>query len=322
MKPFGASAKGEDVHQISLSGGDLSLNLLTWGAVVQGLHLKGVDHPLTLGSSHLSDYEGTLRYHGSLIGPIANRISNARVRLDGIMYELERNEHGQIHLHSGAQATQLQVWDLIDRADDAVTLGLHLPDGMCGLPGNRDIRVTFKITARATLQMTVTGTTDAKTCMNFANHSYWNLDGSDTWAGHHLRVAADHVLPGTTHDYPTGEIADVTDTPMDFRTGQVVNPETHVFNQNFCVSDKRGPLQDVLWLTGKSGLQMILSTTEPGVQIYDGRVPNRPGRGTYEGLAIEAQCWPDAPNNPNFPSIIVTPDAPYEQITTWRFRTT
>ncbi|MEP4640499.1 MAG: galactose mutarotase, partial [Yoonia sp.] len=102
---FGTSSTGVDVEKVTISAGDLSVSILTWGAIIQDVRLAGVDHSLTLGSDDLADYEGGLRHHGSLIGPIANRISNARVKIDGMMYELERNQDGAIHLHSGAQAT-------------------------------------------------------------------------------------------------------------------------------------------------------------------------------------------------------------------------
>ncbi len=323
MTPFGTTAKGRrEVHKITLSAGDLSVSLLTWGAVLQDVRLRGVDHPLTLGSDLLSDYEGDMRHHGSLIGPIANRISNARIRIDGMMYELERNQDGRIHLHSGAQASHLQVWDVVQATTDSATLRLSLPDGMCGLPGNRLITAHFAVSAPGTLTLTVTGETDARTPMNFANHSYWNLNGSTTFDGHMLQIAADRFLPGNADNYPTGEVADVAGTQMDFRTLRKVAVNTPPFDNNFCVADKRGPLRAVLQLRGTGGITMHMATTEPGVQIYDARDAYRPGRGPYEGLAIEAQGWPDAPNNSGFPSIMVDAGAVYRQITRWSFSRT
>ncbi len=319
MTPFGTTAKGQEVDKITLSAGDLTISLLTWGAVLQDVRLRGVDHALTLGSDNLSDYEGAMRYHGSLIGPIVNRISNARIRIDGMMYELERNQDGRIHLHSGAQASHLRVWDVIETTPDSATLRLSLPDGHCGLPGNRVVTAKYVLSAPGTLTLTITGTTDARTPMNFANHSYWNLDGTTVFDGHQLQVAADRYLPGTDDHYPTGEIVDVTGTDMDFRALRPVSVNAPPFDNNFCVSDARGPLRDVLELRGSSGLTMQMATTEPGVQIYDARDARRPGRDRYEGLAIEAQGWPDAPNNPRFPSIMVDAGETYQQVTQWTF---
>lgn len=318
---FGITKDGQNVHEITLSAGELTVDLLTWGAVVQDVRLAGVDRSLTLGSQKLADYEGDMRHHGALIGPVANRISNARVRLDGMMYELERNQDGRIHLHSGAQATHLQVWDVVQVSPTTATLSINLADGMCGLPGNRKITATFAVSAPATLTMTVTGTTDSTTLMNFANHCYWNLDGSARYDGHTLQIAADQYLPITEYDYPTGEIVDVTGTTMDFRKSRMIAVNDPPFDNNFCLSDSAQPLRDVLTLTGKSGVSMTMGTTATGIQIYDARAAQRPGQDRYEGLAIEAQDWPDAPNNPDFPSIKVTPDRPYTQTTTWRFET-
>ena len=316
---FGIASTGEKVDKITLRAGDMTVAVLTWGAILQDVRLAGVDRSLTLGSDDLADYEGDLRHHGSLIGPIANRISNARIKIDGMMYELERNQDNRIHLHSGAQATHRRNWTLVDHSDTHAMLTCKLADGICGLPGFRDITVTYQVSAPATLTMEVTGTTDAKTPMSFANHSYWNLDGTETWAGHTLQLAADRYLPATEDFYPTGQIVAVEGTEMDFRLPREIRPGKPAFDMNFCLSDRPVPLRDVLTLRGRSGVTLTLGTTAPGVQVYDNRSPARPGRSEFEGLAIEAQHWPDAPNNPGFPSIVVGPEAPYTQTTRWSF---
>ena len=320
MTPFGITKDGQEVQKIMLTAGDLTVALITWGAAVQDVRLAGVDHSLTLGSDLLADYEGDMCHHGALIGPIANRISTAQVRLDGMMYELERNQDGRIHLHSGAQATHLQVWTVVDVTQTAATLALTLPDGMCGLPGNRQVTATYRVSAPAILTLDITGTTDSNTLMNFANHSYWNLDGTRRYDGHTLQIGADHYLPCTPDDYPTGEVANVNDTNMDFRQARRITAGEPAFDNNFCLSDGDQPLRDVLTLTGQNGCEMAVATTQPGLQIYDARAAQRPGKERYEGLAIEAQGWPDAPTYPHFPAIRVTPDAPYRQTTQWRFK--
>ena len=106
---------------------------------------------------------------------------------------------------------------------------------------------------------------------------------------------------------------------MDFRRGRKISQADTLLDHNFCLSGGRQPIRDVLWLTGTSGLKMTIATTEAGIQLYDGRAAMRPGRGTYEGLAIEAQNWPDAPNHAGFPSIELKPGETYAQITEWRF---
>ena len=322
MTHFGTTRKGRTVDAISICAADLTVTILTYGAIVQDVRLKGVDRNLSLGSADLGDYEDTMGYFGAIVGPIANRISNARVRLDGMMYELERNENGQTHLHSGRDGVHCQVWDIAAQSADSVTLQLNMPDGMAGLPGRRNLRVTYQVTAPATLTMTIDCETDTATCMNFASHIYWNLDGASTFEGHTLQIAAEHYLPIDDRVCPTGEICPVDGTDMDFRSPRQMQIGAPALDHNFCLSTKVMPLRDVLWLTGQSGLKMTIATTEPGVQIHDAAGSGRPGKGTYEGVVIEPQRWPDAPNNPRFPSITVRPDKPYHQITSWTFEST
>ncbi len=318
MKHFGTASTGEDVHAITLSDGALRVTLLTWGAIVQDVRLAGVDRSLTLGSDNIADYEGEMRHHGSLIGPIANRISTARVKIDGMMHELERNQDGRIHLHSGARATHRRLWQVAAHSASHAVLTCDLLDGETGLPGNRTIMATFRV-AGDRLSLDITGTTDAKTLMNFANHSYWNFDGTADWSGHRLWVNAPRCLP-TDADYcATGEILDVAGTDLDFRTPRAIAPKSPWLDNNFCLSDTPAPLRDVLTLTGASGVGMTVATDQTGIQVYDGRDAIRPGHANFEGLAIEAQGWPDAPTHRAFPSIEVTPDQPYTQSTTFRF---
>ena len=319
MAYFGTTQSGEDVEKITISSGDLTVSILTLGAVVQDVRLTGVRHRLALGSDELKDYETTMGYFGAIVGPIANRISNARVRLDGMMYELERNENGDTHLHSGSQGVHRKIWQVASQTAESVTLALTLPDGAAGLPGQRDIMVTYQVSALATLTMTINGTTDAATCMNLASHIYWNLDCSKTWEGHHLRIAADHYLPIDDRTCPTGEIATVAGTPMDFRKGQVPQIGAPALDHNFCLAGGKQALRDVLWLTGNAGVAMTMATTEAGVQIHDAATSRRPGKSCYEGLVIEPQAWPDTPNHRGFGSITVTGEQPYTQVTRWQF---
>lgn len=314
MKHFGTRPDGQDVHSLALAAGDISLNVLTHGAILHNLRIKGVDYSLTPGGEALADYLGKFKHHGCLIGPIANRISTARVRIAGMMYELERNQDGRIHLHSGVDGTHRQVWQVVDRAEDQVTLGLDLADGVAGLPGHRIIRVTYRVEAPAMLTMTLSATSYSTTLFNFANHSYWNLDGTNNWSGHRLQINAEHFLPTDADNVPTGEILSVSGTEMDLRTGPVLTPGAPALDHNFCLNNSRGPLREAAILTGSRGLKLTLSTTEPGLQVYDGRTSLSP----YQGIALEAQGWPDAPNNRRFPSIKVGEGDTYTQITRWQ----
>ncbi|EBA13180.1 aldose epimerase family protein [Roseobacter sp. CCS2] len=319
MAHFGKTQNGTNVEKITISAGGLRVSILTFGAIVQDVRLAGVAHGLALGSDRLQDYEDTMGYFGAIVGPIANRISNARVRLDGMMYELERNENGKVHLHSGTEGVHRRVWQVVSQTADSVTLALTLADGDAGLPGHRDVHVTYAVSAPAIFTMTINGTTNATTCMNFASHIYWNLDGTSLWEGHQLQIAAEHYLPVDDRTCPTGEIARVAETDMDFRKARQLQIGAPDLDHNFCLTGGKCGLRDVLWLTGQSGLKMALGTTEAGMQIHDAATSPRPGHSCYEGLVIEPQAWPDTPNHRAFGSITVTADQPYKQVTTWRF---
>ena len=315
---FGQTADGRAVQRITLSKGDLTVALLTWGAVLHSVRLAGVAHDLTLGSDRMEDYQGAMLYHGPVIAPVANRIGHARAKVGGRDVALEANQAGHC-LHSGSTGAQGQVWDVVSVTDDSATLGLSLPDGLGGFPGNRRVEARFSLTGRATLRLELYATTDTETLWNATSHGYWTLDGGADWAGHSLQIAADHFLQTDADARPTGEIVPVAGGPMDFRMPRMPSPGHPALDHCFCLSDGPRPLRDVLILQGASGLRMTVATTEPGVQIYDGRDGKCPSRGLYAAIAIETQGWSDAPSYTAFPPITLRPDAPARQITEWRF---
>lgn len=324
---FGTTRHGETVDRVVLSNGTLSAAILTYGAALQDVRLTGTDYPLTIGSTDLADYEGDMRYTGTLIGPVINRIRNARATIDGTEHRFQTNLNGRHTIHSGSESTQEAVWTIDDLSDTHVDLSLALEDGRGGFPGNRRLTARFKV-QDAALTMTLQVQTDATTMINLANHSYWRLDAGPTYAGHTLTIGADRYLPLTSENLPTGKIADVTGTELDFRKGRALRADaTDRLDVNFCVSEHRVPLRDVATLRAPSGLTMTMATTEPGLQIFDGHILGLPKVSgldgerlqPFAGLAMEAQFWPDATNNPDFPSVLLHPDEPWEQITQWRF---
>jgi aldose 1-epimerase len=319
IRHFGGLADGRAVQAVTLAAGDVTATILTWGAILQDLRLAGVGYGLTLGSESLADYQGQMRYHGALIGPVVNRLTGARAKIAGQDHQFEPAPDETFSLHSGSAGTHLKLWDLGAVNDTSVTLSLNLPDGDGGFPGNRTVTALFSLTPPATLRMQLSVTTDAPTLINFANHSYWNLDGTADWSGHRVQVAADHYLPTTPDFTPTGAIVSVDGLPMDFRQSRSLSPGQPDLDNNFCLSATPQPLRDVLCLTGRSGVTLTVATTETGVQLYDGRNAIRPGRGTFEGIAIEAQAWPDAPNHTGFPTIELAQGDCYQQVTEWRF---
>lgn len=315
---FGTGTDGRRVGVATLRAGALRARILTRGAILQDLRLDGIGHSLTPGSDRIADYDGPMRFHGPLVGPVANRIGGAAATVAGRACRFDANE-GAVTLHSGTTGLHAQVWDVARVAADSLTLTLDLPDGLGGFPGNRRVTAEWRGVPPATLRLTLRMTTDAPTLTNIANHSYWNLDGTPTWAGHALRIAADRWLPVDSAMLPTGQVAEVAGTAMDFRSLRRIAPGDPPLDTCFCLSDRRQPLRDVLWLRGASGVTMTVATTEPGVQVYDGRAAPRPGRAPCEALAIEPQFWPDAPHHPAFPSIVLMPGQDWEQVCEWRF---
>lgn len=316
--PFGITRAGDPVERVDLAVGGFRASVLTYGAILQDVRFGDLSYSLTLGSDRLADYEGPMRWHGALIAPVANRLGAGRARLQGGEIVLERGPAERHLLHSGPAGTHGKLWRIENLAPDRVILAVDLAHGEGGFPGNREVRAEYSVIS-SSLRLRVTARTDRPTIFNAANHSYWNLDGTENWAGHRLCIAADRVLAVTDDVVPTGEMREVAGTEDDFRTERTIVPGDPALDTCFCLSGGRRPMHPFLWLRGQSGLRMEVATTEPGVQIYDGRDAVRPGRSAYEGLAIEPQGWPDAPNHESFPPIELLPGETREQITEWRF---
>ncbi len=328
LYPFGARPDGQAVQRAVISDGTLSAAILTQGAILQDVRLHGVDYGLAIGTDTVGPYLAEMRSCGSLIGPVINRIAGGRAEIGGETFEFERNQDGLHTRHSGAAGTQNKLWEIAEMEDNAVTLELGLPHGEGGFPGNRAVAARFALTSPGTLELRVAVTTDRTTIVNFANHGYWNLDGSETYDGHRLEVAADRRCVMGEGSLVTGEIAPVEDSFFDFRAGKILHPGMDPrIDLNLCLSDRRRKLTEILTLTGASGVRMTMASTEPGVQIYDGAnfrdggALGHEGRrnGPYCGLAIEPQGWPDACNHAEFPSILLEEGSSVEQVTTWSF---
>ncbi|WP_420857424.1 aldose epimerase family protein [Marivivens marinus] len=319
MTLFGHLSDGRAVHEVTLDAHGMQARILTYGAILRDLRPAGFGHSVTLGSDRLRDYETIMDYYGAVIAPVGNRIGGAKARIGGMEHRFEANENGQTTLHSGASGSHRKVWDIVDQSASRVTLQVLLPDGDGGFPGNQILTVRYDLDTKGALALDITATTDEPGLMNVAHHGYWNLDGTDSWDGHRLRIAADHYLPIDDLTLPTGEVADVTGTSFDLRDGPVLQRGAPAIDHNFCTADTDLPIRNVLWLTGANGRQMTLSTTAPGLQVFDGRNTDDQGFAAYAGLAIEPQHWPDAPNNRQFPKITLNPGQTYRQTSQFHF---
>lgn len=329
---FGVTAKGETVERITIHGGGLTANILTWGAVIQDLRLEGYAAPLVLGFENFDDYAIRSPYFGATPGRYANRIANGRFELDGKTYQLECNERGLTHLHGGSDGMGKSNWSIVELENDRVVLEICDADGRAGYPGNVTTRVTYHLQESGTLSVVYESTTDAPTLVNVCQHSYFNLDDSPDILDHELMIAADHYLPVDDKLIPLGEPEAVTNTPFDFRTmGGIRRQDTNdaqvPFDHNFCLSSERVAKRSVaLARSVKSGITMEVRTTEPGVQFYAGvylnvPVPGLEGRkyGAFAGFCLETQVWPDAINQSGFPNAVLRPGEVLRQETDYVF---
>ena len=325
---FGTNRAGETAHRVALSNGRVSIALLTFGAALQDVRLSGLPFSLTVGSPDLAAYESGMAHCGTIVGPVANRIAGAQATIDGTLYHFDRNVMNRHTLHGGNSPVHSKLWTIADLGEDSATFTLNLPHGEGGFPGNRHLAAHYHITG-STLSLQLSASTDAPTLMNLANHSYWNLGPDPTTANHRLTVHAKHYLPAHQQSMlPTGEIADVAGTRFDYRNGRAVRAGAEgLIDTNFCLATTCQPLREIARLTGPAGVTMAMSSTAPGLQIYDGHSLDLPefrdmdGRAprAYAGLALEAQFWPDAPNHADFPPILLRPGDSWRQTTTWEF---
>ena len=311
----------------TIEGHGLRATFTDLGAVLRELRMDGHDAPLQLGLADLDLYPDRSNYMGATAGRVANRVGGARFTLDGTEHRLDANFEGRHTLHGGALGAGKRVWDLRELRADTIVLGLALTDGEMGFPGAMDVEARFVCAPAATLRVDYTARTDAPTLCNFAHHTYWALDDTGGLDAHVLRVEADRYLPVDDGMIPTGEAAPVDGTSFDFRAGRRL-PGEGLLDHNLCLSDARVALREVARLrSDASGVEMRLATTEPGLQVYDGAklrpvAPGIGGRpyGPHAGVALEPQVWPDAPNHPGFPSVVLRPGETYRQTTTFSFQ--
>ncbi len=331
---FGSTPDGDEIREVAIAAGDLSVRVITLGAVIRDVRLAGVGHPLVLGFDRLEDYIAHSPYFGAVVGRSANRIGGGRFSIDEHEYHLPLNEHGRNHLHGGFRGFGQRAWRLVDHTATGVMLAIDSPDGEEGYPGAVTAKVHYVVEAPATLRMEIEATTDLPTLVNLAQHSYFNLDDSPTILDHRVRIFADAYTPTGADDIPTGEIVTVAGSVFDFRTlrpiQQMRGGERVTFDKNFVIDRSRAaaPRPHARLQSPKDGIGIALdiASTEPGVQFYDGHkiavpVPGLGGRsyGASSGCCFEPQVFPDAPNHPGFPTSILRPGETYRQVTKYVF---
>ena len=343
MHPEGLTSEGEAVQRVVLSQQDgLEVSVLTYGATLQAIVPSAGAGPRRSVILGYGSADGYLRaenpYLGATVGRYANRISRGSLVIDGTTHRLTRNE-GEHHLHGGNVGFDKKVWEIRScSCDDApsLALGYHSADGEEGYPGAVDVEVEFTLVHANALRMRYRATTDRTTVINLTNHALFNLagEGSGDVLDHELTIDADHYTPIDKTLIPTGEVASLDGTPLDFRAptkigrriGQAFDQLRFAggYDHNF-VLRRNGDeqLRRAALLTDEgSATSVEIWTSEPGLQLYtgnrfDGTLRGASGAlyGPHAGVTLETQHFPDSPSNPRFPTTVVSPGETYESVT-------
>ena len=309
----------------------LEARILSYGASLCALRLLDIPYSLILGFPDAQDYLIRSGHFGAIAGPVANRIAGGSALLDGRLLSFEKNENNLNTLHGGALGTGRLAWTIVDQTEASVRLTLTLDNGHLGFPGPLRLSCYYHVTDAAELILTLEAETDQKSFCNLASHPYFCLDDTNDFRHHSLQINTSHYLPISNEKIPTGRIESVNNTTFDYRTTRSLSPlisgAEHPIDHCFCWinenSDAPRILRERATLTSShSGIGMTVMSDQPGLQFYTGQgikdgLSGHDGKryAPFSGLCLEAQALPDAPHQPHFPSIEITPDRPYHQQT-------
>lgn len=309
---------------------------------------QGTLADVTLGFRHAGDYAERSPYFGCIVGRVGNRIAGGRFSLDGQTHELARNNSpGGLPccLHGGIKGFDKAVWQAAFSTSGqgpVLRLSHRSPDGDEGFPGNLETNVTYAVTADNTLRIDYEATTDRATPVNLTNHAYFNLagEGSGDVLDHRVTLHASRYTPVNAGMIPTGQLAPVAGTPLDFLQPQAIGERIDApheqlrfglgYDHNFVIDQPAGtagaPVLAARVTDPRSGRVLEVLTTEPGVQFYtgnflDGSLTGKSGKiyGRRHGFCLETQHFPDSPNQPAFPSVILRPGTVWRSTTLFRF---
>ena len=348
--PFGVLPDGGKVSLYTLTNSSgAEVRIINYGAIVVSLKVPdraGKLRDVVLGYDDLAGYVQDKAFLGAIVGRYANRIAAGRFTLDGKTYQLDLN-NGLHHLHGGAQGFYKKLWKaekVAGKGGPGVKLTYVSKDGEGGYPGQVTLTVTYTLTADNALRIDYLGTTDKPTLLNPTHHSYFNLSGDPTQTilDETLTIDADQTTAVGAGLIPTGKLADVAGTPLDFRQPTRIGARIDAGDEQLVL----GKGYDHNWVLrrnqhgggvnkaaevfdARSGIVMQVFTDQPGLQFYsgnflDGTIHGKQGV-VYQrrtALCLEAQLFPDAPNHPSFPSAVLRPGHRYKQTTIYRFSTT
>jgi aldose 1-epimerase len=294
---------------------------------------SGKSGNVILGYDSLSGYlQKSNPYFGATVGRYANRISHGSFTIDGKTYTLAGNDRGNT-LHGGIKGFDKVIWNVNQVNDSSVALSYASRDGEEGFPGNLTVKIVYTVTSRNGLAIDYTALSDMKTPVNLTNHAYFNLSaGKDsTILGEEIKIYASKYTPVNDSLIPTGQRASVKNTPMDFlkekKIGSDLNKVKGGYDHNFIIDRKDSSLTIAATLFDPgSGRTMEVWTTQPGIQFYtgnflNGRITGRNGKKIVQhgALCLETQHFPDTPNQPSFPNVILGPGQTFHEVTVYKF---
>lgn len=336
---FGKTADNEKVTLYTCTNANgLVLKMIDYGAIVVSLETPDRDGKLgnvNMGFDSLEGYLGGHPYFGSTVGRYCNRIAHGEFTLNGKKYTLAKN-NGENHLHGGLKGFNKVMWKGSKiQQDDAVGVKFEYTskDGEEGYPGNLAVTVEYRLTNDNELAIEFWATTDADTVLNLTNHNYWNLAGAGSGLilDHEVTLMADKYLPVDEGLIPTGKLADVAGTPLDFRTAhkigeriKQVDLDPQGYDHCFVLNSSSGQMALAARVKDpKTGRVMEISTTQPAIQFYSGNFLDgaeaNGGYAQHSGFCLETQHYPDSPNQPNFPSTVLKPGQKFHQKTSHKF---
>ncbi len=345
-EPFGTTPDGKAVELYTLTNSHgIEVRVTNYGGIVVSVKTpdkSGHFADITLGFDTLPGYSSNHPYFGALVGRYGNRIANGKFTLDGKEYTLAKN-NGPNALHGGLKGFDKVVWqaESFQKGTEAgVILKYTSADGEEGYPGTLHTTVTYSLDDKDAFTIDYHATTDKDTPINLTNHTYFNLagEGSGSILGEELMLNADHFTPVDSTLIPTGKIASVKGTPLDFTKPTIVGSRINDkdeqmvrgggYDHNFVINHHGAGLALAARVYDPaSGRVLEVDTTQPGVQFYtanflDG-VHGKHGHiyNKRDALCLETQHYPDSPNQPSFPSAILTPGQTYHEVTVWKFST-
>ena len=331
-------ADGRDVYLYTLTNANgLKADITNYGGIVTSLMVpdrEGNLADIVSGYDSLAEYIENNPYFGALIGRCGNRIGKGKFTLNGVEYTLATN-NGPNHLHGGLKGFDKVVWDAEEMQTDegdALKLTYLSKDGEEGYPGNLKCTVIYTLTNNDELKVSYEAETDKDTVVNLTHHSYFNLGAHDSGDifGHELKLNADNYTPVDEGLIPTGEIKPVKDTLLDFTKpapiGSRIDQVEGGYDHNFVLNSSDGSLALAASVyEPNSGRVMEIYTTEPAIQFYSGNFLDGSNKGKgavynkHNSFCLETQHFPDSPNQPNFPSVILKPGEKYTHLTVHKF---